>query len=258
MKARLIDKTSVPELRLYSCVFVCFRVNRNFQEFCTVTPFRLLVVLVFIFSSIATAQARTVWVDDKIYLPVRSGAGTQYRIIENAVPSGSPMELLESDQNGHSKVRTAKGTVGWVSSQHLSSTPIAATQLKRAKQELETAQTELRQAQEKLSSVTGERDSLQNSESSLADQSSELQSELKRIKDIAANAINLERRNRELLQENQKIRNELEVLTAENERLEAGKESDFMLLGAGLVLGGVLLALLIPMLKPTRKTDNWA
>jgi SH3 domain protein len=223
-----------------------------------VTPFRLLVVLVFVFSSIAAAQARTVWVDDKIYLPVRSGAGNQFRIIENAVPSGTAMELLESDQNGHSKVRTAKGTVGWVASQYLSTTPIAATQLAQVRKELETAQAEVRQMQDLLESVTGERDNLQNSESSLADRSSELMAELTRIKDIAANAINLERRNGELLEENQKIRNELEVLTAENERMEAGKESDFMLLGAGLVLGGVLLALLIPMLKPTRKNDNWA
>lgn len=222
------------------------------------TPLRLLVVLVFVFSSIAAAQARTVWVDDKIYLPVRSGAGTQFRIIENAVPSGTAMELLEPDQDGYSKVRTAKGTVGWVSSQYLSTTPIAATQLKQARQELETAQAEVRQMQNLLASVTGERDSLQSSESSLADRSAELKAELTRIKDIAANSINLERRNGELLQENQKIRNELEVLTAENERMEAGKESDFMLLGAGLVLGGVFLALLIPMLKPTRKNDNWA
>jgi SH3 domain protein len=223
-----------------------------------VTPFRLLVILVFVFSSIATAQARTVWVDDKIYLPVRSGAGSQFRIIENAVPSGTAMELLEADQDGYSKVRTAKGTVGWVSSQYLSTQPIAATQLKKALQDLETAQAEVRQMQNLLSNVTGERDNLQNSESSLAERSSDLMAELTRIKDIAANSINLERRNGELLQENQKIRNELEVLTAENERMGAGKESDFMLLGAGLVLGGVLLALLIPMLKPTRKNDNWA
>lgn len=87
---------------------------------------------------------------------------------------------------------------------------------------------------------------------------SDLQEELQRIKSIAADSINLERRNRDLREENQKIRNDLEVLTAENERLEASKEYDFMLLGAGLVLGGVLLALIIPMLKPTRKTDNWA
>ena len=253
MKAYLIAKISVPKLRnAISCV------NKNYQEAHSVTSFRLFIVLVFVFSSIAAAQARTVWVDDKIYLPVRSGAGSQFRIIENAVPSGSAMELLEADQDGYTKVRTAKGTVGWVASQYVSRTPIAATLLKTARRELETAQTELRQLQEKLSATTGERDSLQNSESSLADQSSELQAELKRIKDIAANSINLERRNRELLQENQKTRHELEVLTAENERLEAGKESDFMLLGAGLVLGGVLLALLIPMLKPTRKNDNWA
>ncbi|HEV8078802.1 MAG TPA: TIGR04211 family SH3 domain-containing protein [Marinobacter sp.] len=222
------------------------------------TPFRLLVVLILVFSSIAAAQARTVWVDDKIYLPVRSGAGSQFRIIENAVPSGTAMELLEPDQDGYSKVRTAKGTVGWVSSQYLSTTPIAAAQLKQARQELETAQAEVRQMQNLLASATGERDSLQDSESSLADRSEKLKAELTRIKDIAANSINLERRNGELLQQNQMIRNELEILTAENERMKAGKESDFMLLGAGLVLSGVLLALLIPMLKPTRKNDNWA
>ena len=71
-------------------------------------------------------------------------------------------------------------------------------------------------------------------------------------------AINLNRRNGELREENQKLRNDLEVLTAEKERLEAKKESDFMLLGAALVLLGVILALVIPLLKPPKKTDNWA
>ena len=61
-----------------------------------------------------------------------------------------------------------------------------------------------------------------------------------------------------MLQENQKLSDELEILAAENERLEAGRESNFMLLGAGLVFGGVLLALIVPMLKPTRKNDSWA
>lgn len=111
---------------------------------------------------------------------------------------------------------------------------------------------------EQLKEVSSERDTLSNAESSLSTRSDELQQELRRIKNIASNSINLERRNRELLEENQKLRNDLEVLTAENERLEASKESDFMLVGAGLVFGGVLLALIIPMLKPTRKTDNWA
>lgn len=221
------------------------------------TSLRLLLSLLLIIASVSVAQARTVWVDDKLYLPVRSGPGSQFRIIENAVPSGTPLEVLEVG-DGYTKVRTPKGTEGWVSSQYLSNQPIAADRLRRATQQLEQARSELTSVREQLSAVTEERDNLQNAESSLSNRAGELQEELTRIKNIAADSINLERRNRELREENQKLRNDLEVLTAENERLEASKDSDFMLLGAGLVLGGVLLALLIPMLKPTRKTDNWA
>ena len=209
------------------------------------TPFRLFLSLLLIISSVAVAQARTVWVDDKVYLPVRTGAGSQFRIIENAV-SGTRMEVLETG-DGYTRVRTSKGNEGWVASQYLSNQPIAEDRLQQATRDLETARTELAQAREQL-----------NAESNLSSRSQQLQTELERIKNIAADSINLERRNRELLEDNQKLRNDLEVLTAENERLEAGKESDFMLLGAGLVFAGVLLALLVPMLKPTRKTDNWA
>ena len=218
---------------------------------------RLVFSLLLIISSISVAQARTVWVDDKLYLPVRSGAGTQFRIIENAVPSGTPLQVLEVGDS-YTKVRTPRGNEGWVSSQYLSNQPIAADRLKTVTQQLEQARAELNQTREQLASVTEERNNLQSSESDLSNRSEELQEELQRIQNIASDSINLERRNRELREENQKLRNDLEVLTAENERLEASKDSDFMLLGAGLVLGGVLLALLVPMLKPTRKTDNWA
>lgn len=221
------------------------------------TPLRLALSFLLIISSISVAQARTVWVDDQLYLPVRSGAGTQFRIIENAVPSGTPLEVLESGES-YTKVRTPKGTEGWVSTQYLSNTPIARDQLTRATRELEQAREDLTSLRQQLSSVTEERDNLQNAENNLTGQTENLQDELRKIKSIAADSINLERRNRELREENQKLHNDLEVLTAENERLEASKESDFMLLGAGLVLGGVMLALIIPMLKPTRKTDNWA
>ncbi|MGO1462129.1 MAG: TIGR04211 family SH3 domain-containing protein [Marinobacter sp.] len=222
------------------------------------TLFRLAISALFVLSSIATAQAKTVWVDDQLYLPVRSGAGSQYRIIENAVPSGTPLEVIETSDSGYTRVRTAKGNDGWVSSQYLSDTPIAADRLKTVSRQLEKAKSELSSLKEKLTAVSSERDSLSDAESSLSTRSDELQQELRRIKSIASDSINLERRNRELLEESQKLRNDLEVLTAENERLEASKESDFMLVGAGLVFGGVLLALVIPMLKPTRKTDNWA
>lgn len=222
------------------------------------TFIRLILSALLIVSSVAVAQARTVYVDDQLYLPVRSGPGTQFRIIENAVPSGTALEVLEGADDTFTRVRTPKGNEGWVSTQYLSDTPIARDLLQRATRNLESARNELSETREQLQQVTAERDQLRSSETSLSSRTDELQQELRRIKEVSADALNLQQRNGELREENQKLRNDLEVLTAENERLETSKESDFMLLGAGLVLGGVLLALIIPMLKPTRKTDNWA
>ncbi|XKH00520.1 TIGR04211 family SH3 domain-containing protein [Marinobacter nauticus] len=218
---------------------------------------RLIVALLLIVSSISVAQARTVWVDDQIYLPLRSGAGTQYRIVQNAMPSGTPLEVLETGSE-YSRVRSPQGNEGWVANQYLSNEPIAADQLKEARQQLQNARERADELSSELAKVTEQRNELQSAENNLSSRTEQLQAELTRIKNVAADSLNLERRNQELVQENQRLTNELEVLTAENARLESSRESDFMLLGAGLVFGGVLLALIIPMLKPSRKTDNWA
>jgi len=222
-----------------------------------VTPLRSIFTFALIISSISVAQARTVWVDDQLYLPLRSGAGTQYRIIQNAMPSGTPLEVLEVGTD-YTRVRSPSGNEGWVANQYLSEEPIAADLLEDARNELQAARQQVTELNSELDEVTEQRDSLQNAENNLSSRAEELQAELTRIKNVAADSLNLERRNKELVQENQKLSDNLEVLTAENERLEGSKESDFMLLGAGLVLGGVLLALVIPMLKPSRKNDNWA
>lgn len=221
------------------------------------TPLRLIFTILLIISSISMAQARTVWVDDQLYLPLRSGAGTQYRIIQNAMPSGTPLEVLETGSD-YTRVRTPRGNEGWVANQYLSEDPIAADLLEGVRKELAAARQQVTELSSELDQVTEQRDSLQNAENNLSSRAEELRTELARIKSVAADSLNLERRNKELVQENQRLSDNLEILTAEKERLEASKESDFMLLGAGLILAGVLLALVIPMLKPTRKNDNWA
>ena len=75
---------------------------------------------------------------------------------------------------------------------------------------------------------------------------------------MSANALNLDQRNQELREENEQLRNELELLQTDNSRLKAKAESNMMLVGGALVFLGVILALLIPMIKPSKKTDSWA
>lgn len=248
MNSTLYGRASVTKLRLKSL----------FQGTKPVTPLRLIFCFLALMAAAASAHAKTVYVDDSLYAPIRSGEGIQYRILHSGVRSGTALELLETSDSGYSRVRTPDGIEGWINSRYITETPIARQRLEQANRQLEQALGQVSELKEKLAEVTRERDELRNSEEALQARAGKLSEELSDIREVASDSINLDRRNSELREENQKLRNELEVLTAEKERLEAKKESDFMLLGAALVLLGVILALVVPLLKPTRKTDNWA
>lgn len=206
----------------------------------------------------SSALAETVYVDDTLYAPIRSGEGTQYRILHSGVRSGTPLELIERSESGYSRVRTPDGIEGWMITRYLTETPIARERLESTNRQLTQSRETVSSLRSELATVTEERDTLLNSEGNLEARAGRLSQELQEIKTVAADALNLNQRNEELRNENQNIRNELEVLAAEKERLEANTDSDFMLIGAGLVLLGIILALIVPALKPTRKTDNWA
>ncbi|WP_227545883.1 TIGR04211 family SH3 domain-containing protein [Marinobacter fonticola] len=196
--------------------------------------------------------------DDELLIMLRSGAGNQFRILDS-LSSGTRLEVLQEEgASGYSQVRTQDGQQGWVLTRYLSSQPIARDRLSAAQKRLEQSEAQLKEAQQSLDALRAERNELASSEESLESRAGKLSSELERIKEVSSNALSLDRRNRELQESNQQLRKEVEVLTAENERLEAKKESDFMLLGAMLVGAGILIAVVLPWLKPTRKTDNWA
>nr|WP_242674558.1 TIGR04211 family SH3 domain-containing protein [Marinobacter halodurans] len=204
------------------------------------------------------AFAQTKYVDDELLIMLRSGEGNQFRILDS-LKSGTRLEVLQEGENsGYTKVRTQDGQEGWVLSRYLSNQPIARDRLAATQKKLEQTESALKEARDQLQSLRQQRDELASSEQSLQSRAGKLSSELDRIKEVSSNALTLDRRNRELQESNQQLKKEVEVLTAENERLEAKKESDFMLLGAGLVGLGVLIAIVLPWLKPTRKTDNWA
>ncbi|MFL1406314.1 TIGR04211 family SH3 domain-containing protein [Marinobacter sp. M1N3S26] len=218
-----------------------------------ILPLALLMVVT------GVAQARTVYIDDTLYAPVRSGQGNQFRVLHSGLRSGTAVTLLEqNEESGYSRVRTSQGLEGWLPTRYLTNQPIAEDRLEAANRELEQTRARLEELQSQMSEVSGERDQLSSREQALEQRVEELTAELEEIRSVSANALNLDRRNRELQESNQKLKNEVEVLTAEVERLEAKRESDFMLLGAGLLILGMFIAVVLPWLKPTKKHDTWA
>jgi SH3 domain protein len=218
---------------------------------------RCVFFFTILFATLSSAYAETVYVDDTLYAPIRSGQGTEYRILHSGVRSGTPLELLERSDSGYSRVRTPDGIEGWMVSRYISETPIARARLESTNRQLAQAQETVSSLRAELEKVTNERNELRQSQEALEARAGRLSQELQQIKTVASDTLSINRRNEDLRNENQKLLNELEVLTAEKERLEANKESDFMLIGAGLVLLGIILALIVPALKPTRKNDNW-
>lgn len=217
-----------------------------------------LLLCTLLLSFAFSAQANTAYIDDTLMVPLRSGAGTSFRIIHKGLKSGTRIEIVKQERSGYALVRTSSGLEGYLPSRYLSKEPIARSKLERANKVLASTKAENAELKTQLSSLESELGKLKSEHSATSKTLSGTQSELKNIKSISANALNLERKNRELRESNEQLRNELELVQVENIRLKDRSESNMMLMGGGLVLLGVIIALLVPMLKPSKKNDSWA
>lgn len=218
---------------------------------------RFIVPLVLVLASVA--QAETQYVDDVIYVPVRSGPGNEYRIIESALRSGTPVEVLEQDEEtGYSRVRFGDDEEGFIATRFLSSERIAEERLEDVQQQLSSTEEQLSETESGLEETRSKLNQTQEEKQALESELAKTSDELERIRTISEDAINLEKRNRELREERQELRKELELVTNENQRLEDSRESSYLLTGGGLVIAGILIAVIFPLLKPSRKSESWA
>jgi SH3 domain protein len=81
--------------------------------------------------------------------------------------------------------------------------------------------------------------------------------ELSALKKLSANAINIANSNKSLGENNQMLKNEIDVLTADNDRLKDKSDLEWFMNGVGAVGFGVLLALIIPRLKFKKRKSDW-
>jgi len=156
--------------------------------------------------SATPGHAQEAWVMDKeVTLTLRTGAGTQYRII-GSLSTGDVATILTRG-DGWTKVRTAEGKEGWVSAGFLQPSPPAQIQLEHLTREAE----ELRRQVADLSETTAE----------------------------------LRATKAEIETNDETQRHEIERLTRENFQLRAGARWPEWITGAGIVLVGMALGALL-------------
>lgn len=207
----------------------------------------------------SSLNAETMFIDDVLLVPLRSGESLSHRIVHKGIPSGTKLEVLEhNSDSGYSKVLTPGGIEGYLPTRYLVPEPIARVKLEQATKELSTFKQEHAKLKEQYSSLLAEHNALKKANTETEQLLDKNVQELSHIRTVSSNALTLDQRNQELRESNEQLRNELELLQTDNNRLKEKSESNMMLVGGGLVLLGVILALLIPVLRPSKKNDSWA
>ena len=220
--------------------------------------FILTTLLTTIFYS-NISLSETMYIDDTLLVPLRSGEGTSFRIIHKGLKSGLKLEIIKQDTaSGYSKIRTPSGIEGFLPTRYLSRTPIARNRLIDANKALNKTRAENGKLKTKLANISAQYKKLSSEHTLTSKSLTKNNKELSNIKSISANALNLDKRNRELRESNEQLRSDLELIETENRRLKDKSDSSMLLIGGGLVTLGIILALIIPIIRPSKKSDSWA
>lgn len=220
---------------------------------------RLLLIMITALSLSAplTAQAETGWISDVLFVPLRAGAGNQYRIVHRGLRTGTRLEILEwpEAEGEWARVRV-NDNEGWIQTQYISRTPIAAVRLSQQEQRVSELEGQLRETRSQLSSVTGERDRYRNQSREQAATLEQQADDLERLSELAADPVRLDEANRQLNEELSMLRSELDQARAENALLRNDRTFQGWMLALVTVFGGMLLGWYFKS-RASQKRSSW-
>lgn len=200
-------------------------------------------------------QAETKYVSDHLVITVRTGQGTEYQIIKT-LGSGEHVEVLETTENGYSRIETSDGTEGWVRTQYLKSEPAAREKLLNVEAQLKAANKELNKIKQSYASLQKEHKLLARNQQQLSSDKKKVDAELALIREVAKKPIMLERLNKQLQRSNVSLEKDLQRLNQENHSLNDRSQREWFIVGALVLFGGILLGLIIPKLRG-KKNSAW-
>ena len=217
----------------------------------------LLLLLLTPTASLLSAEFR--YVTDQFKIMMRTGESSSHKITRSLL-SGTRLQLISSNkESGYSKVRTPEGKEGYVLTRQLLSEPVAREKLARAMERLEELQAAPGQLSAKLSKLQSEHDELLKSHAALELDKKNLEQELSGIKRTASNAIRVTNERNDLRQQVTTLTRELEELKQENRELSNDSAQDWFIIGAAVIIGGILIGLILPHLRvqSRRSKSSW-
>lgn len=215
-----------------------------------------LLVVILLCSTGALAQAQTLYVSDQLEVTLRRGQSTSHGILR-MLPSGAPVVLLESNsESGYSRVRTANGVEGWVLTRYLMDTPSGRERVATAEKKLADLQQEYRAFKEQLSRAGQEKGALVVERQRLEGENRTLTQQLAEIRRTSSNVLAVDEENKSLKGRVLGLERELQTIQQENAALKNRSARDWFMIGAGVLLLGIVVGLVLPKIR-VRKQSRW-
>lgn len=223
----------------------------------SLVPVLALLLTPLLTLSTTPALAAPGWISDTLYVPMRSGAGSQFRIVHRGLKSGTRLEIIAMEE-GSEWAQVRFGDIeGYINSQYVVRSAPAMIRLDQLQAQHQKVTQQLAEARQQITSLTAERDQLSAENRRLSGDLGTQSDRLNKLEDIAADPIRLDQANRELNEQLSKLRTELNGVSAENTLLRSDKTSSMWLVGASILIGGWLVGWLMRS-RSARSRSSWS
>lgn len=214
------------------------------------------IIILCLFFMMIAGQAQAEYVSDELVITLRTGAGNQFQILKT-LKAGTRLEVVDTD-GGWSKVKVPEFNIeGWVLSRYISREPTAFLKLVRAQRSLEKFKEENTQLKTQLQGLQSEKGDLESNWKRLSSNSAELSKELEHLKEISKKPVQLAEENKSLKRQTTEMENELEMVKQENQALKDRANRDWFMAGAGVVIVGIIIGLIIPKIRASKRAGGW-
>jgi len=210
----------------------------------------LILIIIFI-SFITPVWAKSMYVTDSIKITFRNGPSIRHKVLA-MLKSGEEVEVLE-ELNSWTKVRLKDGKEGYVLSHYLSPNipkSFIINSLQNKVKYLQEQLQKLTQVKERLEASNSElKTNLELKERRLA----KVEKEYNDLKSGSANYIETKQAKEQLETENKRLKVQLATLLKRNKKLEKKDDRLWFLSGAGVLLVGWVLGLILGRTQISRK-----
>ena len=216
----------------------------------------ITLILVLLLGLVTTATAETRYVSDRLDIQMRTGKGTKFRILR-MLPSGTALEVLEIDkESGYTRVRAPGGVEGWVLTRVLMKGQAARDKLADAEKRLASLELENRKLSSSFQTLKTEKGGADQELSKFDKENRKLSQELDNIRRTASSSLAIDAENRELKSSIVSYERQVQSLQQENSGLKDRTARDWFMVGAGVVVLGMVIGLIIPRIR-WRKKSSW-